>query len=174
RGVDFEVAYARPVTFFGGNEHIRARLLASRVNELSTTQVGAEKVDRAGQTGLQSPAGNAPHWQGTLSLSYERGPLSATLQERYIGSGTYDATFVEGVDIDDNSVASTALTNLEVAYKGALSESGSWETYLNVTNLFDRDPPLVATWGFTGSQQTNTSLFDIYGRRYAVGVRLNF
>ncbi|HEU4627142.1 MAG TPA: TonB-dependent receptor [Steroidobacteraceae bacterium] len=174
RGIDFELAYARPVTFFGGNEHIRARLLASRVNELSTTQVGAAKVDRAGQTGLQNPAGNAPHWQGTFSLSYERGPLSATVQERYIGSGTYDATFVEGVDIDDNSVASTALTNLELAYKGALSESGSWETYLNVTNLFDRDPPLVATWGFTGSQQTNTSLFDIYGRRYSVGVRLNF
>ncbi len=51
---------------------------------------------------------------------------------------------------------------------------GGLQTYLNVTNLFDLQPPLVATWGFTGSQQTNTSLFDIYGRRYNLGVSLNF
>ena len=174
RGVDFELSYARPVSLFGGNEHIRARLLAGHVKELSTTQAGALKVDRAGQTGLQNPAGNAPDWQGTFSLSYDRGPLSATVQERYINSGTYDATYVQGVDIDDNTIASAAYTNLELAYKGEMSGTSTWQTYLNVTNVFNRDPPLVATWGFTGSQQTNTGLFDIYGRRYNVGVRFNF
>ena len=84
RGMDFELSYARPVALFGGNEQIRTRLLASYVTELSTTQSGAAKVDRAGQTGLQ---GGAPDLQGTFSLSYERGPLSATVQERYIASG---------------------------------------------------------------------------------------
>jgi iron complex outermembrane receptor protein len=171
RGVDLELSYARPVALFGGNERIRARLLASYIKELSTTQAGAAKVDRAGQTGLQ---GGAPDWQGTFSLSYDRGPLSATVQERYISSGTYDATFVQGVDIDDNTVASAAYTNLEVSYKGEMSGRSTWQTYLNVTNLFDKDPPLVATWGFTGSTQTNSGLFDIYGRRYNLGVRLNF
>jgi hypothetical protein len=179
RGVDFEFSYARPVSLFGGDEHIRARLLASYVKELSTTQVGQPKVDRAGQTGLGGAAtgstlGGAPDWQGTFSLSYERGPFEATVEERFIDSGIYDATYVEGIDIDDNSVASTSLTNLEVSYKGGLRESGEWQTYLNVTNLFDRDPPLVATWGFTGSTQTNSSLFDVYGRRYNLGVRFNF
>jgi outer membrane receptor protein involved in Fe transport len=179
RGVDFELSYARPVSLFSGDEHIRARLLASYVKELSTTQVGQPKVDRAGQTGLGGAAtgstlGGAPDWQGTFSLSYQRGPFEATVEERFIDSGTYDATYDEGIDIDDNSVASTALTNLEVSYKGGLRESGEWQTYLNVTNLFDRDPPLVATWGFTGSTQTNSSLFDVYGRRYNLGVRFNF
>jgi iron complex outermembrane receptor protein len=179
RGVDFELSYARPVSLFGGNEHISARLLASYVKELSSTQQGAAKVDRAGQTGLGGAAtgstlGGAPDWQGTFSLSYDRGPLSATLQERYINSGTYDATYIQGIDIDDNSVASAAYTNLELAYKGDMSGDSNWQTYLNVTNLFDKDPPLVASWGFTGSQQTNTGLFDIYGRRYNVGVRFNF
>jgi outer membrane receptor protein involved in Fe transport len=179
RGLDFEFSYARPVSFFGGDERIRARLLSSYVKELSTTQVGAAKVDRAGQTGLGGGAqggtlGGAPDWQGTFSVSYERGPLSATLQERYINSGTYDATYIQGVDIDDNTVASAAYTNLELAYRGEMLGSSTWQTYLNVTNLFDKDPPLVATWGFTGSQQTNTSLFDIYGRRYNVGVRFTF
>ncbi len=129
-------------------------------------------MDRAGQTGLTSTQGNAPDWQGTFYLTYDRGPFSATVQERYINSGTYDATYVQGVDIDDNTVASYATTNLQVSYKGDLSTRGTWETYMNVTNLFDKSPPLVAAFGFTGSTQTNSSLFDIYGRRYNLGVRV--
>ena len=171
QGVDFELSFNRAITLFGGGEHFSARLLATHLSELSTTQSGAATVDRVGQTGAQ---GGAPDWQGTLSLSYERGPLSATLQERYISSGTYDATYREGIDIDDNTIASAAYTNMELSYRGGMSGNSSFQTYLNVTNLFDRDPPLVATWGFTGSQQTNTSLFDVYGRRYNVGVWFNF
>jgi hypothetical protein len=45
---------------------------------------------------------------------------------------------------------------------------------LNVSNVFDEEPPLVASWGFTGSQATNSGLFDIYGRQYNLGVRFNF
>jgi iron complex outermembrane recepter protein len=174
RGIDFEFSYASPITLFGGGERIRTRLLSSYVKELSTTQAGAQPVDRAGQTGLQNAAGFAPDWQGTLSISYERGPFAATLQERFINSGTYDATFVQGVDIDDNTVASAAYTNLQLSYDSEMSGGGTWQTYMNVTNLLDKDPPIVATWGFTGSTQTNSSLFDIYGRRYNVGVRVNF
>ena len=171
KGADFEFSYSRPVTLFGGDERIRARVLASYVKELSTQQVGAAKVDRAGQTGAQ---GGAPDWQGTFYVTYERGPLSATVQERYINSGTYDATYVQGVDIDDNTISSFAMTNLELSYRGDLTTKGTWQTYLNVTNLFDKSPPLVAAFGFTGSTQTNTGLFDIYGRRYNLGVRFNF
>ena len=123
------------------------------------------------QSGAQ---GGAPDWQGTFYVTYERGPLSATVQERYINSGTYDATYVQGVDIDDNTISSFAMTNLELSYRGDLTTKGTWQTYLNVTNLFDKSPPLVAAFGFTGSTQTNTGLFDIYGRRYNLGVRFNF
>lgn len=178
RGIDYEFSYARPVSWFGTDGRLRARLIASYVNELSTTQSGAAKVDLAGQTGA---AGGAPDWQGTFSLSYEHGPLSATVQERYINAGKYNSTYVQGVSpsptivgIDDNTVASMATTNLELAYRGELSSRGTWQTYLNVANLFDKDPPLVASFGFTGSLQTNSSLFDIYGRRYSLGVRFNF
>jgi outer membrane receptor protein involved in Fe transport len=173
-GIDFELSYGRPISLFGGNEHITARLLATHLSELSTTQAGAAKVDRIKQTGSQVGGGGAPDWQGTFSLAYERGPFAATIQERYINSGLYDATYVQGVDIDDNTIASTALTNLELSYKSELTGEATFQTYLNVTNLLDRDPPRVATWGFTGSTQTNSSLFDVYGRRYNVGVRFNF
>ena len=81
---------------------------------------------------------------------------------------------MQGVDIDDNHIGSAFYTNLELAYKGEFAGDSTWETYVNVANVFDKSPPLVASWGFTGSTQTNSGLFDIYGRRYALGVRLNF
>ena len=171
RGVDIEGSYRRPVTLLGGGEHIGVRLLTSYIDELSTTLAGAAKVDRAGQTGL---AGGAPEWQSTLSLNYDRGPFSATIQERYIAAGTYDATWTSGLQIDDNTVDAAFITNLQLGYQGELSSGGTYRISLNVNNLLDQAPPLVASWGFTGSQATNSGLFDVYGRRYNLGVRFNF
>ncbi len=69
-GVDVEMSYRRNVEWFGGGEHLTARMLASHLSELSTTQVGAAKVDRIGQTGVTGTTPGAPDWQGMLSLSY--------------------------------------------------------------------------------------------------------
>lgn len=171
RGVDIEASYARSIMLFGGDEHLRLRLIGTYIDEMSTTQAGAAPVDRAGQTGL---AGGAPDWQATLNVAYERGPLSVSLQERYINSGTYDARWVEGVDIDRNRVDSALFTNLRVGYRADMPGRGTCEISLNVSNLFDEAPPLAATWAFTGSSHTNTSLFDILGRRYNLGVRFDF
>jgi outer membrane receptor protein involved in Fe transport len=180
RGIDLESSFTHPIKLFGGNENLSVRLLASYVAELSTKQRGAAKVDRAGQTGPLAPGallGGAPEWQGTVALGYVRGPLSVALEERLIADGEYDATWVEGIDVDDNHVASAQYTNLQVAYRSGLGsgQKSTYELSLNVTNLFDEDPAISPNqFGFTGSTATNSGLFDIYGRRYTVGVKLNF
>lgn len=179
RGIDLESSFARPIKLFGGNENLTVRFLASYVAELSTKQRGAAKVDRAGQTGPLAPGallGGAPEWQGTFSLGYTRGPLIVALEERLIDGGTYDATWIEGVDVDDNHVASAQYTNVLLAYRSNLGASDSqYELSLNITNLFDADPAIAPNqFGFTGSTATNSGLFDIYGRRYTLGVKLNF
>jgi outer membrane receptor protein involved in Fe transport len=171
RGVDIEASYRQPINLFGGGESLGVRLLTSYIDELSTTLAGAAKVDRAGQTGL---AGGAPEWQGSMNLNYNRGAFSATLQERYIAGGTYDATWTSGLQIDDNSVPEAWLTNLQLGYDGTWRGFGDYRLSLNVNNLFDVDPPLVASWGFTGSQATNSALFDMYGRRYSLGLKVKF
>jgi iron complex outermembrane receptor protein len=171
RGVDLEASFSRPIELFGGGETLNVRLLTTYIDELSTTQVGASKLDRAGQTGL---AGGAPEWQASLNLTYQRGGFMATLQERYICDGTYDSRWTEGVQIDDNTIDASLITNLQLAYGRDLPGSGSYRVSLNVSNLFDEDPPLAPAFGFTGSTQTNSSLFDVYGRRYTLGVRFNF
>lgn len=175
RGIDVESTYRRPISLLGGGaERMSVRLLTSYVDELSTQLAGAAKIDRAGQTGLTNTNGNGPDWQASLSLGYENGPFSGTLQGRYINAGLYDATYTTGVDIDDNTIDSYFLTNLQLGYDGSFTEDVRYKVSFNVNNVFDVDPPLVASFGFTGSQATNSSLFDIYGRRYTLGVKVMF
>jgi iron complex outermembrane receptor protein len=104
------------------------------------------------------------------------GPWSTYLQYRYIGSGKRRAAEVEGVDIDDNTVSSATYVDMNLSYTWNSSSGLETEVFANVTNLFDKDPPIVTNFfdfGGTG-QQTNVTLFDILGRRYVAGVRMRF
>jgi iron complex outermembrane recepter protein len=177
RGEDIEMSYRHAVDLFGGAEHFSARLLGTHMRELSTTQAGASKVDRAGQTGPGGTSGTVsgvPHWQATATLQYERDAFGVDVEERYITHGTYDSTWHDGIDIDNNHVPSVVYTNLQLTYRPIRNEHLTTELYFNVTNLMNRDPPRAATFAFTGSTYTNTQLFDIYGRTYTLGARLEF
>lgn len=167
RGIDAELAWRQRVRLFGGDEGMALRIFANRVLEASTTSIAAPTVDRAGQTGL---SGGAPRWQANLTVAYERGPLQLTVQERLVSPGTYNATYGQN-DIDDNRVSGAAYTNLRMSWRWG-REPGSFLLFANVTNLFDRNPPLAPDWGFVGSTHTNEGLFDVLGRRYTLGVRL--
>ncbi len=171
RGVDVEAFYNRPITLFGGAESLRVRAFVTHVTEDSTVaQAGATKFDRAGQTGL---AGGAPDWQANVTLGYTNGGFSTALQERYISGGLYNATYTTA-DINDNTVAAAYYTNLRLGYASRMNGGTRYEIYANVTNLFDRAPPLAPAFGFTGTTDTNTSLFDTIGRRYNLGFALKF
>ena len=174
RGVDLELSYSFPVTLFGGGENIALRGFATRVLEDSTTNFGAAKVDRAGETGGGFGGDTVPDWTAMLSATYTNGPLSVYLQERYISSGKYDATWTDGVEIEDNRVDSASYTSLHASYNTNLM-GGEQEFYFHVANLLDKDPPLVArASNYTGTTHTNRALFDMLGRRYTLGFRFNY
>ena len=177
RGMDIQASFKHPVRLLGGGEHIGLRMLLSHVAELSTTNIGMSKVDRAGQTGPNAPgltgpmAGGAPSWQGTASLSYDRGPLTVALVERFVSAGTYNATWTSGVEIDDNDVAAAWYTHLRAAYSFDTSV-GAFEIFGNVSNLFDRAPERAAAFStFGGTSHTNPAYFDELGRSFELGVR---
>jgi len=175
-GWDIETSYRRPINVFGGGENLTLRAFFSHMTELSTTVDGIVD-DNAGQTGLTGPVGSiggAPDWRGTMTVGYSRGPLSVSVQERWINSGTYDASWVEGRDIDTNRVSGIFYTNLRLGYDFERGD-GTLQAYVNVSNLFDRDPVVAATYSdFFGSSHTNEALFDKLGRTYVAGVKLNF
>jgi len=164
-GVDFETAYRRDV----GRGSLLWRFVATQLNENSITNLGAPKVDRAGDVGtLQLPS-----FKTTTNLSYTRGPFSAFVQARYIDGGLLDSRKVEGVSISDNSVDSVLYTDLRFSFTKDAPRGSSWEVFASVTNLFDEAPPVVA--GFSPSTlqatQANAALHDVLGRRYTVGFK---
>jgi len=160
RGLDLEMSYGRPIELFGGGERLRVRLIGTYTDEASTTNLGAEKIDRANQTGA---AGGVPRLQANLGITYSRGPLTVNWQERFIRHGKWDASWVEGVDIDDNSVPSRSYSSVRVTYD-LEALGGQTSVFANVSNLFDRAPPEGAT----------QSLFSAVGRAYTVGVKVAF
>jgi iron complex outermembrane recepter protein len=166
-GTDLEMGYTHQLA---GGGTLSARLLATWLNENSTTVLNAAKRDLAGETG----DGSLPEFKSTTYLRYAKGAFSLFAQERFIGSGSLDFDDVEGVTIDDNSVDSRYYTDVGLTW-GPERASVDWELFFNVQNLFDRDPPPAASFAqFSGTRITNDRLFDFYGRRYVIGVDLAF
>jgi hypothetical protein len=144
--------------------------LAGYLGENSTTPLGGVKLDRAGATTL-------PEWTTTATLNYRVGPWGFNLQNRWIDSTLLNAQWVEGVDIDDNTVDSVDYTNLGVRYTKDAAAGNSWDAFLTVTNLFDENPPIIPTGvgrsipGSTGFTQHNAIHL---GRRYVIGAEFRF
>lgn len=160
-GIDFELDYSRPLAA----GRIAARLLTTYVDELSTTITG-EVTDRAGQVGVN---GGVPHWRGNLSLDYRTEKYDFGALLRYVQGGTYDNTFVEGVDINDNSVPGRSYLDLNGAYW--LSEGV--QLFAKINNAFDVDPPATPN-SLSQATYATSSLYDRTGRYYIAGVRVKF
>jgi outer membrane receptor protein involved in Fe transport len=168
-GVDFEGRYRMTPSFFADQkESLNLRLLAGYQIERSTTPLGGTPTNITGTTG--SPALTA-----TATASYNVGRYGVQLTQRYITdtrSGT--STWVVGRDIDRVFVPSANLTNLQLNYSGDMQSGGDWRVSFNITNLFNRQPPPVASYGTRGGSQTVPGNFDDIGRRYQVSLNMNF
>ena len=99
------------------------------------------------------------------------------MQVRYIDKGILGATYnLNGVfDVADNTVSSATYVDMNLSYRLNMGV-GSGELFANVTNLFDRAPPVAPSYSaFTAAPiQTNTGLLDVLGRRFTVGFKVDF
>ena len=170
-GVDIEASYRQPVNLLGGEgETITVRAFANYLDEVSSAFVGEKVINRAGEA-------NFSKWLATASLGYSNGPFSANIQTRYIGDIVRDKTWIEGIDIEDNSVESVAYTNVNLSYGFEFSGDKTGEVYLYVGNLLDKAPPIspggVGLTSGTASH-TNNGLFDTIGRTFTMGLSMRF
>ncbi|MEJ1962280.1 MAG: TonB-dependent receptor [Gammaproteobacteria bacterium] len=152
-GVDFSAAYERRAL-----DGLVSVKLDGNYLEHYQTDMGTGLVERAGD--LQG----SPRLRGTLALSYDRTKLSLTASARYIGAMRYDNTFVEGRDINDNSIPAIAFFDFSARY----DTSPNLQLFGAVRNLFDKAPPYAPTsFGYP----TNPVFYDVIGRTYRVGFR---
>ena len=157
-GYDFEASYRIEPDFFDSAfENLNLRLIAGYMDENSSTPLGGTKNDQAGSSQL-------PEKTVTMNLGYTVGNYGFNLQHNWRSSSVRNTQWVEGVDVDDNSVPSYNLTNLGMFYNGETASGGNWRVSLNVNNLFDKDPVIAGP----------LIVGDVQGRRYALGFQYTF
>jgi iron complex outermembrane recepter protein len=162
-GVDFELSYLTPVPF--GNLHLRS--IASFVDTFITEVPGAPSINYAGEVG-RSPN---PRWSGNVNATYEAGHFQGFLQERVIGPGKLDVTKTTGVTIDNNNVEAIYYTDMTLGY--VMGEKANYQAFLTINNLFNRDPPITPV-GSLIFFPNNTSLYDVVGRYFTIGIKGKF
>jgi outer membrane receptor protein involved in Fe transport len=164
-GIDFEVSYRTELDFFAGElENLSVRLLGGKL-------LTREDIAASGTVANQLDQYTLPDVTANLTTTYSLGPWSLQLQGRYISGGKLDRTWTEGVQVDDNYVASSTWWNGTLRYSSELSSGATWDVGFNVLNLLDTAPPIIAS--ASGNQAVGNQ-YDEYGRRYNLSVNMNF
>jgi len=164
-GQDFELQWQGELDLISDKpETFNVRWIASHMDELTI---------RPKSGAVQSLVGSrqAPRYTQVLTATYGVGAWSFQMMNRFVNNTKLNPIWVEGVDIDDNSVASMNWWNSRIGYTKELSSGATLGVDFNIQNLFNRDPPIVP--GQTGAQAIE-GMFDIYGRRYNLSANYSF
>ena len=166
KGVDIEARYDLEPDFFSSEaESMNFRMFAGKLLENSVTTT-------VYQDNLGSNA--SPEWTANVMMGYNLGNFGLNLSERYYDSTKVNVTWSEGVQVDDNTIASQSVTNMGISYRGETSNGGNWVTSFNINNLFDRNPPIFPSESQRGGQQPAGNNFDVFGRRFQLNLNYNF
>lgn len=163
RGFDFDASYRLPLDRLsaGMPGALTARFSGTYYDKFGEDITGTGFIERAGDIV------GSPRFLTNSSLTYDDAVFTLQLQMRTISSSKYNNLFVEGVQINDNSVPSRTYFNLSSTFR----VSDRFEFFGVVNNLTDKDPPLVPqNFGYP----TTPQFFDMIGRSYRFGARVRF
>jgi hypothetical protein len=162
-GVDLEFIWGLQPDFVEANESLQIRALLGRLYENSTTTAAGTTRDEAGgQT--------RPVYSGIITSSYTVGKWGLMLQGDYYDKTMNNITWVEGVDVDDNWVASQTTFSFATSYRTETQRGLGWGLSFNITNLTNQEPSIVAN----ATGQTIVLGHDALGRRYQLSFNMDF
>ncbi|ANO52750.1 TonB-dependent receptor domain-containing protein [Woeseia oceani] len=180
-GIDLEMSYLFPMTGLPGDVTLSA--LATHYLEYKTDDGINPATDDAGENAGSGP----PDWLYRISATYNTDQFTVGLTGRGVSDGVYNNSNIECLTgcpvstsvnrtVNNNQIDGAFYTDL---YMSHTLMSGDTETQLffKVTNLFDRDPPIVVNGPSDSSQvepYTNEALYDTRGRAFKLGVRFRW
>jgi iron complex outermembrane receptor protein len=173
-GIDIDIAYRLPFrTAWQTDAVLSLRLLANHAPSYKTRETATAAIEQeAGLGGDQNSFSGDPKWRSSLGVSYEDGPWSLALQQRYIGSMVRSLS--PAINYEDNELSAQSYYNMTVSHRFQAA-SHSIEAFLNVSNLFDKSPPLVPYIREPGLRYpTLQGLYDVVGRHFTFGFRFAF
>lgn len=177
RGIDYELGYSMPLDriFASSNSSLNLRATATNYLENLVDNGVSVPVDTVGQNSGQTSG--TPDWIFRLSATLDTPNYSITAVGRGVSSGNYNNTYIvctsgcptstaSAPTIDNNSINGTFYTDLNFTAKIKVGDA-SGQFFVNVTNLFDRNPILLPETGLSA----NSTFSDLLGRSFRVGVR---
>ena len=173
-GVDIELAYRVPLDNWDLPGDLTLQSFTSWVDTLATTDaVGT--IDRAG-----AATGGVPEWTSNLNITYQLNRLTNALQFRYSSSILGDATLVgpgqSGYDpklpnsINKNTWPSAVYVAWSAQYDIVNKDGRKLQVFGVVNNLLDKQPPAATLIGLLNGGNP----YDLYGRRWRVGIRFAY
>lgn len=184
-GVDTQLSFSAelPPALAAGNAgaSLTADIVWSHLRELRSQETPfSSVVECAGTFGrpcrFRVDGMTWPTDRITTRLRYDSEDLSAYVNWRWVGktdNGVYELARLIGFPVEEvnSAVPYAAAKNyfdVGIAYRfGDHVTAG-----LTIANLTDTDPPLMADWVW--DKNTDTRLYDIFGRSYTVSVSLQY
>lgn len=183
-GIDTQLTWTTDLpdwAAIGGNAaDLRLNLIwthtLSRINQANAVSTPIECAGLYGDICRGSGFGGEtfPENRILTNLLYRAGPLDANLTWRWI-DGSDNAAVLEAEvfgepppDLFITGIGSKNYFDLSIGY----DLSTQVRLVLNVVNLLDEDPPVIADQA--ASNNVDANLYDIFGRSYQLGVFLNF
>ncbi|EAQ96602.1 TonB-dependent receptor domain-containing protein [Congregibacter litoralis] len=113
-----------------------------------------------------------PEYRSSTRLTYYSGPLSLALNWRWIGeiANHIDITCEESPEFCYPTVLGDIGSQNYFEFSGRFEFGERAEIYGGVSNIFEEEPPLMGR----GATQSNTApqLYDVFGRRFFLGLRV--
>ncbi len=161
RGFDFGAQYDFGLNFAG----LKDSKLSLRTD---VTYLMDYKFDGQEFAGFASgDFGTLPHLKANTRVTYSGGPISTTLNWRFVGRSRDTMG-----DITDPTGFTRIKAQSYFDLSATFRANKNFEFSLGVLNLLDNDPPSVNA-GFTNTN-TDETLYDVLGRRFFAGATIKF
>jgi iron complex outermembrane recepter protein len=154
----------------------------------NTTNNGVNAIDLAG-----SNYGDTPNWIYRLEATYNSVPWTFDVVARGVSAGNINSPsgiYVQCTancptlaapyfTVNDNHAAGAIFFDASITHH-ILTGSLETDVFFAMKNVLNKEPPLIADPYTTGSENTpaypptNSDLYDIFGRVFTLGVRVNF
>ncbi|MFT2092476.1 TonB-dependent receptor plug domain-containing protein [Paraglaciecola sp. 2405UD69-4] len=185
RGIDYDLTYRLGLgdAFEGALGDLKLRFLATNYLE-SITDNGVTAIDSAGANTTSTP-----DWKYRASATYTLDDMTFDLSARGVSDGVLSNAYIEcssncpessapNYTINDNSVDGEVYFDFYAAKSFSFSGDTEAEFFLSIRNMFNTDPADVAFPASQGSEnrpgylETNRGLYDVLGRQFKVGFRV--
>jgi len=181
-GVDIEVMYRTGLSALRLPGALTVRALATRTISFLTNSglPNSIPIQSAGVNLANAvTSSSVPYWKGEFTQGWDAGKFGLTLTERWFSDGVYareniqcqtncPVSTINHPTIDNNVMRGATYVDLG----GTYNVSGNLTAYFKIDNLFNESPePAPQSTVYYG---VNPYLYDVLGRMYRVGVRMEF